>query len=462
LKKDLKSGQVLELNIEKVNTYGVGIAREDGSVFEVPKSLEGEKVRVKLEKSFQNGKFWKCSLQEVLRPSPGRVDSYCAESRHCAGCGLDFLPYEQQLELKNAFIRDFFPAAQDIIPCSHQWHYRNNLTFVLKKDDNRIVGGVYSRKNEKIYPFHNCAVSPEPVYQLKDSLLNTLNKYATPIEGQPSAGESILTGVTILYSFEEKTLLLVLSTRGEAPFLHQNEILEECRAQNPKLTGIYHKIEDKTPRGFYHRDRIIHLWGEKFLIDRFPETGVKYRLTPTSLIYPNPFESENLYTWLQSQLPPSKRILELYCGSGVGTLHYAQKSKMVYAIEKNKRAIQDAVFNARLNRLENIIFIQKEIEKFFHLRDIAEEELDILILKSPGIVVTDQSFMKMIQKKNFQKIIYLSSHPQSMKTDLENMLSVDYHLKTVQPFDMFPQNHHMEVAAVLEKKRKIKIFKPKK
>jgi len=48
-----------------------------------------------------------------------------------------------------------------------------------------------------------------------------------------------------------------------------------------------------------------------------------------------------------------------------------------------------------------------------------------------------------------KKIIYVSCHPATLARDLRYLSYKGYKVKYIQPIDMFPQTHHIEVIALV-------------
>ena len=50
-----------------------------------------------------------------------------------------------------------------------------------------------------------------------------------------------------------------------------------------------------------------------------------------------------------------------------------------------------------------------------------------------------------------QNIIYVSCNPQTLKRDVNYLISEGFKLESIQGFDMFPYTYHIETIAILTK-----------
>ncbi|MBW2472648.1 MAG: 23S rRNA (uracil(1939)-C(5))-methyltransferase RlmD, partial [Deltaproteobacteria bacterium] len=57
----------------------------------------------------------------------------------------------------------------------------------------------------------------------------------------------------------------------------------------------------------------------------------------------------------------------------------------------------------------------------------------------------------LLPKLAADRIIYISCNPATLARDLIPLLAAGYHLSRLVPVDMFPQTHHLESVALLER-----------
>ena len=75
-----------------------------------------------------------------------------------------------------------------------------------------------------------------------------------------------------------------------------------------------------------------------------------------------------------------------------------------------------------------------------------------VILVDPPRKGLTESFIKASVSMEPKKITYISCNVATMARDIKLYQELGYELKKVQPVDLFPQTHHIEVVGLLERK----------
>ena len=83
---------------------GEGIGKYDGMTFFVKDALIGDEILARALKLKKN--YGYARVEEILTPSPYRVEPKCPIHRQCGGCQIQALSYEKQLEFKGEKVRN--------------------------------------------------------------------------------------------------------------------------------------------------------------------------------------------------------------------------------------------------------------------------------------------------------------------------------------------------------------------
>ena len=95
-----RSGDELELTIDRLAHGGAGVARAEGYVVFVRGAVPGDRVRARITKSKRS--FGEADVVELLDPSPERVEPLAPHP----GAPWQVLRYERQLSEKEDQVRD--------------------------------------------------------------------------------------------------------------------------------------------------------------------------------------------------------------------------------------------------------------------------------------------------------------------------------------------------------------------
>ncbi len=190
----------------------------------------------------------------------------------------------------------------------------------------------------------------------------------------------------------------------------------------------------------------------------FDATEVVFRISPFSFFQTNTVWAQQLFSKAMEMVGMIEwTILDLYCGTwsiGLTFLKSGKWNKIIW-IEIVEDAIQDALHNAKINWLENdVLFFANPAEKAFTahptIKDRAKE-FWLIIVDPPrdGLHKNVIATIADLKKQSDFKVLYISCNPITMARDIEEFLKLWFHLKQLQPVDMFPQTHHIEVIWVL-------------
>ena len=94
----LKIDEIYEAEITSLENEGSGVAKINGMVVFIPKTLVGEKARIRIteiKKNYARGK-----VIEILESSKKRVKSTCPYYEECGGCNLRHQTSKENLKFK--------------------------------------------------------------------------------------------------------------------------------------------------------------------------------------------------------------------------------------------------------------------------------------------------------------------------------------------------------------------------
>lgn len=186
-----------------------------------------------------------------------------------------------------------------------------------------------------------------------------------------------------------------------------------------------------------------------------------YQQVENSFTQPNGGVNEQMLLWAQQATADSKGdLIELYCGNGNFSIALAENFDRVLGTEISKTSVKSAQVNIQANNLNNIDIVRMSSEEFSQAMngerqfrrlagfDLTTYNYDTVLVDPPRAGLDDDS-VELVSR--FQKIIYISCNPQTLKDNLLQ-LSKTHIIEKFALFDQFPYTEHIETGVVLTKK----------
>lgn len=395
------------MKIEKLDYYGRGISRSSGKVYFIENALKDEDVSITLLK--EKKKYCEAKLKEISNISKDRTEAKCKYYNVCGGCQLMHIKEEKQEEFKKEkveeILKKFLKYNKDVndIVFSKNFNYRNKV--VLHVKDNKL--GFYKNKTNELIEIDKCLLL-NPVI---NDLISYLKKY---IELKDIEKITIKVG--------NKTNEVMLIIDGSIAY-YQNllEIVDVLIINEKVMTT---------------KDYITSYIGNK-----------KYIIKRNSFFQVNYDISTRMYDKVKDVIvkEKSKNVLDLYCGTGTIGIYISDVVSKITGIEVVSDAIESANINKKINNVENIEFILGKVED--KLDFISNNNIDTVIVDPPRSGL-HKKVIPILEKISPKTIIYVSCDPITMARDIK-LLSNNYELVEVTPYDMFPNTYHVECVAVM-------------
>lgn len=250
-----------------------------------------------------------------------------------------------------------------------------------------------------------------------------------------------------IYTNEVMVVLVINGERIEK----ERELVEKLINEFGQIrTIILNKNMENTNVIMGKESRVIY--GNGYIEDKLGE--YTFKISPLSFYQVNPIQTEKLYKKAieMSKLKESDIVLDLYCGIGTIGIFVAKYVKKVYGVEIVKQAVEDAIENAKVNKVENIKFICGNVEEVLDkLVNIDKVRPNVIIVDPPRKGLDNVSILNIMKAKP-DIVTYISCNPATLVRDLEKFHKM-YVVKEIQPVDMFPWTTHVECVAVLQIKQ---------
>jgi 23S rRNA (uracil1939-C5)-methyltransferase len=280
--------------------------------------------------------------------------------------------------------------------------------------------------------------------QLLKTVETVLNRYKIGAY-DINKNEGILKHILVRKSIAEQKMLLVFVTHGYLLPNHK-KIIKDIVIQHPNVITVVQNIHHKKTHLVLLDEEKV-LFGPGYIIDQIDD--LKFRLSSKSFYQVNPIQMKLLYQQAldMADIKKTDVVMDTYSGIGTISLLSAKRAKQVIAVETNSIAHQDAMFNKKLNQMNNIEFINEDVSLYMEKH---QGIVDVLIM-DPTRDGASESFLRSVLKLSPKKIVYISCEPSTQIRDVI-MLKSKYKVEMVQPVDMFSQTVHVESITLLSLK----------
>ena len=376
----------------------------------------------------------------------------CPLYKKCGGCQLQNMSYKEQLSFKQVkCIKALgkFGHVEEIIGMENPVHYRNKVQAAFKNFRGKIISGVYQSASHRIVPVTECMLedklADEIIVYIRKLLLSfKLNAY------NEDTGRGFLRHVLVRRGFSSGQIMVVLVTGAEV-FPKKKEFVGALLKAFPNITTIVQNVNNSKTSLVLGKKEFV-LFGNGYIEDTL--CSCRFRISSRSFYQINPVQTEVLYkTAIRfAEIKNGERVLDAYCGTGtIGIVAAKSSGAEVVGVELNEDAVFDAVFNAKLNNVENAAFYCADAGKFMLEAAAQNEHFDVVFMDPPR-AGSDLNFLKSIVKTAPKRVVYVSCSVETLERDLVFLSKNGYRVKKIQPVDMFPHTCHVECVVQLIKR----------
>ncbi len=405
-----------------------------GWVVMVPNVVPGELVRVRIYRNHKS--YSEADLVDIIAASPYRITPKCPLFEECGGCQYQHIPIHLQRQYKQQQVQQLLnrsirredikiPSVLPTIGTDEEYYYRSKITphYNGLAAGSTSIGPIgFNKKNasqRSILDVEHCIIATKPINE-KLVLLRQLLQ------------EQALNG-TLKRPFRGATLLL--RHHGEDEVTTDPSQLVSTTVNNLKFTFVAGNF-------FQNNPFLLPLMVQR-VVDgaAFSENG--QRMT---------------------------HLIDCYCGSGLFCLSASHLFETCVGIEVNEKAIEEARYNGKLNKIENCSFVAASAEaifesndlipcrntndcaekKSFRVRDFPRETTCIVL--DPPRKGCSTEFLEQLYRFEPQRVVYMSCDPATQARDANGLVTNGFDIVSVQPFDLFPQTRHVESLIIFERK----------
>jgi 23S rRNA (uracil1939-C5)-methyltransferase len=456
------------IEITGIAAEGKAIARFEDMVIFVPFVAPGDIADIQITKKRRN--YMEGRAVKLHAPSGMRTEPFCEHFGICGGCKWQHISYQEQLRFKQQQVIDHFtrigklsfPPPDPVLPSQNTRFYRNKLEYTFtnrrwmteqevaggeKIDEFRAAGFHIPGRFDKVLDIKNCYLQKEP----SNSIRLAVKNYA------------IDNGLEFFDLLKQqgflRTLIIRTSSTGEVMvvvvFFYEDRQLQEGLLQYitdkfPGITSLMYVINPKGNDTIHDLD-VMLFSGREYILEAMED--LQFKIGPKSFYQTNSLQALELYKTVRDFAGPQQHevIYDLYTGTGTIAAFISRQCSRVVGLEQVPEAVDDAEFNAKLNKLENLTFYAGDINDMITPDFIGKNGAPHTIITDPPRTGMHPGVVEKITEISPPRIVYVSCNSATQARDIQLMDSF-YRIERLRAVDMFPHTAHVENVVLLVKR----------
>ena len=432
------SDQPFELDIDLLDSKGLGLAVFEEKTLHVFDGLPGEKIIAR--NLFGRKNRGKAETLEVLHPSADRVKPRCPSFGNCGACSLQHMSMDAQLSRKqdallNCLQQTGIEPEQVYAPldASH-WNYRRKARLSVRDvaAKERVLIGFRERDGRYVADMDECHILHTVIADALPKLsrlIETLNCRASIPQIEVACGDErcalIIRHLEALTGTDVESLKTFARDTGH---------------------GIY--LQSAGP------DSVKLLEPADFQLEYvFEPLNLRFQFEPLDFIQVNGDLNLRMVERALELLDPRAEdsILDLFCGLGNFTLPLAQRAGQVTGLEGSAEMVERGRANAAHNGLDNVDFQTADLYKTTDTPPWPSADYNKILLDPPRSGA--QELLPWIGASKVHRVLYISCNPETLAKDAGALVKQHgFSLLGAGIMNMFPHTHHSEAIALFERK----------
>lgn len=449
-KNDIFEAEVLDLTHE-----GQGVVKVDSYPFFVDNALPGERIKMRVLKVGKSFGF-------------GRVDEFISQSEHrTTQLNLDYLrtgiadfghlTYNEQVKFKQKQVVDIlrktagkedFPVSP-VIESIKTIKYRNKAQIPIQMVNGILTTGFYRKNSHSLIPVEDFYIQHPEIDAVVLFLRDEFRKINLQAYDEKTR-KGWLRNIVVRRGFHTSEMMVSLVVTSKKLPENVDLVIDKLVEHFTNIKSVQLNINNGNGSFILGKEFVL-LYGKDFITDLMLDKT--YQISAPAFYQVNTPQAEKLYetAFEFAELKPGDIVIDAYSGIGTIGISMADRVAEVYGMEVVPAAVENAKRNAQLNELENTHYEVGTAEKIMP-KWLDEGIKPDVIFVDPPRKGLDETFIKSATATNTRRIVYISCNPATFARDVVRFENEGYILDKVQPVDLFPQTHHIELVARFNKK----------
>ena len=448
----LQKNQIIPLTITDITHQGQGVGHHEGIAVFVPMTAVGDQLKVRVVKVLKNYCFGK--VEEILSPSPNRVENDCPVYRRCGGCSFRHLSYEEEQRFKNNWVFENFRRIGGVdlpqvplLPSPKEEGYRNKAQFPVQKKDGKVAIGFYAPRSHEVIPCVDCRLQPPSFARILTEIQGFLERENISIYDE-TTGKGLVRHIYLRYGEVTGEIMVCLVINGKS-LPKEGHLVKRLLEVEPGIASVILNTNTKNTNVILGKE-CRTLYGKDHITDLLCD--VKVDISPLAFYQVNRSSAENLYRKAAefAALTGEETLVDLYCGAGTIGLSMAGQVKELIGVEIIPEAVENARSNARKNGVKNARFLCADASQA--ATALADEGIrpDVVVVDPPR-KGCDLPVLEAIARMAPSRVVYISCNSATAARDCAEFAKLGYRAVKAQAVDLFPRTCHVETVVLLSK-----------
>lgn len=373
----------------------------------------------------------------------------CLHFGECAGCSelLSLRPPPLWEEVLSFFSSFSFPKLHTGYPL----HWRHRAKVAVRGTISEPLIGLFKRFSHDVFPIPECLVH-HPHLNRAFAIVRTWiqkNKIVPYEEKSKKGTLRYLQGVVQRSSGRVQLSFVFNSLQSKLALTdHWRNLLIQLGEEHPSLWhSLWINFNDQPVNTILGSDW-MHVWGEKYLWEKFGDVSVCYG--PASFGQANLSLFERMLIRIRELLPAQARVAEFYAGVGVIGLFIASHCQWVRCSEMNPFAesyFRQACSELPIHVSARMSFFSNSTQKALFIL----EDATTIIVDPPRKGLDSQFFTALKENSTVNQLLYVSCGWEGFKKDFQKLAEAGWKVKNVDGYHFFPGSNHVELLVNFEK-----------
>ena len=374
----------------------------------------------------------------------------CKITQKCGDCMGQDESYDVLLTRQQDALRKLIGAYGGLEPMmgmEHPYYYRNKVSAAFSHDkQGNPVCGIYEEGSRHVIPIENCLIEDRKASAIILSVRDLLKSFKIKTYSEDS-GYGLLRHVMVRTGHNSGEIMVVL-VLSSLIMPSKNNFVKALRKIHPEITTVIINENYKSSNMVLgEKEQVIY--GKGFIEDTI--CGKKFRISSKSYYPINAIQAELLYAKAieYAGLTGEETILDAYCGIGTMGIIASDSAKKIISVDLSPASIRDAVSNVKRNGISNIDFYTKDVSEFMEqFAESTPDQVDVVFM-NPSKSGSDDRFLAALEKLSPEKVVYISSNPNSLVKDLESLSKKGYQVKKSVGVDLLPWTNYVETVVLI-------------